>query len=88
MIKNQSGQSSLEYILMVAIMVNVAIFVFNWFKQSQMDQKLMAPLNTAFANTYQYGHPLAQGFDNGNSPNANHPRAVVGGKVRLFINPR
>ena len=86
-LKNEDGQSAIEYILIIGIVVNFAVLIVNWMKQSQLEQKIMAPLSQDYAMTYKYGHPKAKGFDEG-SPNAQHPRAVVGGRVRLFINPR
>ena len=48
---------------------------------------LMRPVKKDFANAYKYGHPKAQGFDEGGAKF--HPRVADGGasNFRLFINP-
>lgn len=55
-------------------------------EKMNLAERLAAPIVGGYARTFKYGNPNAKGFDEGTPEN--HPRAVVGGKVRLFINPR
>lgn len=83
--KDQSGQATTEYILMLLVAVMLFFGVSRGLTQMRFMEKMMLPLQRDFAATYRYGHPKAKGFDDG-APEY-HPR-VVGGtnNFRIFIN--
>lgn len=78
----ESGQSTLEYLLLLLIVVGAYGTILQWIQQARLADLLAAPLTDTFAKVYKYGHPKAKGYDEGTPEN--HPR--VNG--RAFINPR
>lgn len=82
----ESGQATIEYVLILTIIVSFYIALMNVIDRLKLAERLMGPIVGSYAMTYKYGNPKAKGFDEGTPEN--HPRAVIGGKVRLFINPR
>ena len=85
-LSSESGQGVVEYVLLLAIVVGFYMVVYNGMKRVRAGDLLMRPLTQGYASAYKYGHPRAKGFDEGTP--VNHPRAVVDGKNRVFINPR
>lgn len=84
--RDESGQAAIEYILILTIIASFYMALMTVIDKYNLAEKLAAPLVGSYAKVYKYGHPKAKGFDEG-SPEF-HPRAVIDGKVRLFINPR
>lgn len=84
--KNESGQAVTEYVLILSIIVMFYMGIMTVVERMNLAERLAGPIVGSYARTYKYGNPKAKGFDEGTPEN--HPRAVVGGKVRLFINPR
>ncbi len=82
----ESGQATVEYVLILTIIVSFYMALMTVIDRSNLAERLAGPVVGSYANTYKYGHPKAKGFDEGTPEN--HPRAVIDGKVRLFINPR
>ena len=82
----QEGQAVVEYILLLSVVVLFFVLITQGIARMGITPKLMASLTGPFANTYKYGHPKAQGFDEG-APKF-HPR-IFGGEenFRLFFNP-
>lgn len=85
-IRNESGQAVTEYVLILGIIVLFYGALMSVVEKMNLAERLAAPIVGSYARTYKYGNPKAKGFDEGTPEN--HPRAVIGGKVRLFINPR
>lgn len=85
-IKNESGQAVTEYVLIMGIIVLFYGALMSVIEKMNLAERLAAPIVGSYARAYKYGNPKAKGFDEGTPEN--HPRAVIGGKVRLFINPR
>jgi Flp pilus assembly pilin Flp len=83
---NESGQAAIEYVLILTIIVSFYMALMTVIDRANLAEKLSGPIVGSYARTYKYGHPKAKGFDEGTPEN--HPRAVIDGKVRLFINPR
>lgn len=83
--QNESGQAIVEYILIMAVVVGIFVVVSQGIGRMNLANSLMAPLNKEFANTYKYGHPLAQGWDEGTP--YYHPRITDKDNFRIFINP-
>ncbi|MGZ3697258.1 MAG: Flp family type IVb pilin [Bdellovibrionota bacterium] len=83
--RSESGQTTVEYILMLSIVVSLFVVLLQGLNKIGMMGLLMKPLKTDFALTYKNGHPKAKGFDDGGPEN--HPRIVSGGNFRIFINP-
>lgn len=84
--KNESGQAVTEYVLLLGIIVLFYGALMAVVSKMNLAERLAAPIVGSYARTYKYGNPKAKGFDEGTPEN--HPRAVIGGKIRLFINPR
>jgi len=82
----ESGQATIEYVLILTIIVSFYMALMTVIDRMNLAERLIGPIVGSYANTYKYGHPKAKGFDEGTPEN--HPRAVIDGKVRLFINPR
>jgi hypothetical protein len=83
----ESGQSTLEYILLLATIATGIAFVSSRLTGMDLASRLGKPLNDNFAHTYKYGHPKALGYDDGGP--TFHPRATDKGNnnFRIFINP-
>jgi hypothetical protein len=82
----ESGQSTIEYVLILTIIVSLYMALMTVIEKTRLAERLAGPIVGSYASTYKYGHPKAKGFDEGTPEN--HPRAVINGNVRLFINPR
>jgi hypothetical protein len=82
-----SGQSTVEYVLVTAVVVSGILMAFRALSELKITEKITAKFQTDFAMTYKYGHPKARGFDEG-TPEY-HPRINAGGtNFRIFLNPR
>jgi hypothetical protein len=86
LIREESGQATIEYVLVLSVVIAAYMAVVAMVDRARLAERLMAPIVGSYAKVYKYGHPKAKGFDEGTPEN--HPRAVVDGRVRLFINPR
>ena len=85
--KSESGQGTVEYILLIAIVVWFSTLVYPFFRDGAFTEKLTAPIKKEFAKTYQYGSPKVVGYEEGDGPRY-HPRATFPeGNFRIFINP-
>lgn len=85
LVRNESGQAVTEYVLILSVLVMFYMGLMTVIDRMNLAEKLAGPIVGSYARVYKYGHPKAKGFDEG-TPEF-HPRAVIGGKVRLFINP-
>lgn len=66
-IKNQKGQSMVEYILVMLLVVSALIFGLGKLKQSEFFFKTFSePLVKYITYNYKYADPSAQGWDEGN----------------------
>jgi hypothetical protein len=83
----ESGQGTLEYILLLAVIVTGFSFVMSQLDNMDLASKLAGPINGPFAKTYRYGYAKAKGWDDGGP--VYHPRATDKGNnnFRIFINP-
>jgi hypothetical protein len=86
MMRDESGQATIEYVLVLSVVIAAYMAIVSMVDRARLAERLMAPIVGSYAKVYKYGHPKAKGFDEGTPEN--HPRAVDGGRVRLFINPR
>ena len=85
--RNESGQTTVEYIVILGAIALMGLALINGLVGNQFQARLLAPLNSTFKYAYQYGHPGALGFDDKDGPKK-HPRVVGGeGNFRIFINP-
>jgi Flp pilus assembly pilin Flp len=85
-VRGESGQAAVEYILILSVIVSFYMALLTVIDKADLGTKLAGPVVGTFAMTYKYGNPKAKGLDEGTP--VNHPRMVIDGKVRLFINPR
>jgi len=82
---DESGQTVIEYILLLSIITAAFVVVSKGLTRAGLTRMLMRPLQENFARAYQYGHPEALGYDDGGPKK--HPRAQGENSFRLFINP-
>lgn len=77
---NERGQSVVEYILMMGLIVTIVMVLFGQMKKNQFFfNKFTKPIVSHMIYNYKYGDPAAQGWDEGNprkhiqisQPNAN-----------------
>lgn len=83
-IKRQSGQSVLEYVLLMVVIAGLGSLVMAF--MPRLFNELEAPLRKNYRFTYQYGFPDACGFDNddcGGTPKK-HIRYDMPGNFRMF----
>jgi hypothetical protein len=87
MLGNNKGQATLEYVLLLFIVLAMFLAVAAFMRGSNLFQKVVAPVKDSFAHSYQYGHPKARGFGESGGP-THHPREYGEENFRLYINPR
>jgi hypothetical protein len=78
----ESGQATTEYILILGVVVFLFVQVLKWVRESNFTAKVLNPIQTQFANTYQYGSPKAELQNN---EYKNHPRVFTQGNFRIFF---
>ncbi len=83
---NERGQATTEYILLLLTVIGAYMVIFKWMNDFKLADTLAKPLTDSYAKVYKYGHPKGKGYDEGTPEN--HPRAVINGQTRMFINPR
>jgi hypothetical protein len=65
-LRNQRGQSIVEYILVMAMVVGLVLFIFGSLKKSNFFfNKITKPLVQHVVYNYKYGDPRSQGWDEG-----------------------
>lgn len=83
----QLGQATLEYILLISIIVGFFLKAMGILSNSGWVNTLVAgPLSNDFLPAYQYGHPGAKGYTDAGWPKY-HPRAIdqpPPGNFRIF----
>ena len=84
--KTESGQAVTEYMLLLLVILLIFIGVLRVLKGRDLAAGLTAPIRKDFARAYKYGHPQAQGFDEGTPQK--HVRIEDSGNFRLYVNPR
>lgn len=66
-LRNQKGQSIVEYMLVLIVIVSAVLLVLSLMKKSNFFYKNVSePLVRHITYNYKYGHPAAQGWDEGN----------------------
>ncbi len=66
LLKDEKGQSVLEYVLVLAVIVGAILLVMSLLKNSNFFyKKVTAPLVSHIVYNYKYGDPTAQGWDEG-----------------------
>lgn len=83
--KNQSGQSMVEYILVMAIVVTAIVVILGQMKKNEFFfKRFTEPLVKHLAYNYKYADPKAQGWDEG-TPNSHiQIQEPQGRTFRLF----
>ncbi len=76
---NKSGQATVEYILLLAIVIMTFIGIEKLMEDRDWYKTLTSPLTKDYKNTYQWGHPKADGEKNV----AQNPD-----QFRVFVNPQ
>jgi hypothetical protein len=74
-VKKQSGQATVEYVLLLSIVVTVFLLVSRGIAQTQLVTKLMTPITGDYAKAYQNGHYKASAPDDQGGA-VKHPRVV------------
>lgn len=83
----EKGQATLEYILVLGIILLIFAAVMQILTGAGLDKKIMKPITEDFRRAYQFGHPKAKGFEEPGGPDL-HPRAEGGNNFRIFFNPK
>jgi hypothetical protein len=87
--RERSGQATVEYILLLAMVVSLYAAFLRALSEKDVFKKLQAPITNEFAKTYRYGHPKAKGMDDGGPVNI--PTVQSKGydeqNFRIFYNP-
>lgn len=78
---NQSGQTLVEYVLMIALVVVLSQVLMPFLPQQF--GKIERFVQDRYRASYRYGHPEAKGWDDGGPKN--HPRASVAGNNNFRI---
>lgn len=84
-LRSESGQSTLEYILVLILVIAVFSAIGRVFQAAGVVDLMMAPIKKEYKAVYKYGHVKAEGPDEGSS--TYHPDGLYGSPSRLFINP-
>ncbi len=81
----QSGQSMLEYVLLLFLITASAAFALKWFKNNEFFfNNITKPLVAHIRYNYKYGDPVAQGWDEGEAKKHIQIRYPDGQNFRLF----
>jgi Flp pilus assembly pilin Flp len=87
-LRNQRGQTMVEYLLMMAIMMGALIVMIGKLKQSNFFfKRFTEPLVRHITYNYKYGDPRAQGWDEGNPKLHIQISEPAGATFRLFQPP-
>jgi hypothetical protein len=88
-LKSEEGQSIMEYILLLAIVVFFVGIIFDGLRNFKLVEKVVKqPLQEHYARVYRYGNSKAKGYEDGTPelhPRIEDPRD---NNFRIFINPR
>ena len=89
-IRNQQGQSIVEYILLLSAVVSFYWIVSQGLARLSITQRFIKPLKTDFAKAYQYGDTKTIGPTDPEGVYENHAQArePENGNFRIFISPR
>jgi hypothetical protein len=83
--RRQSGQSIIEYVLVLCAVVGAILFVLAKLKESNYFYKrLTEPLVRHMVYNYKYADPSAQGWDEGTARNHIQIQQPTGVTFRLF----
>lgn len=81
----QSGQSMVEYVLLLFLVTTSAAFALRWFKTNEFFfKKVTQPLVSHIRYNYKYGDPVAQGWDEGGAKKHIEIQIPNGETFRLF----
>ncbi len=84
--KNESGQTVVEYLLLLFVIVGVVVIAYRWFKTSEFFFKnVTKPLVAQIRYNYKYGDPVAQGWDEGQPKKHIEIPKPDGQTFRLFM---
>lgn len=84
-IKNNLGQATLEWVLLMMVIVLAYMMVSkDLIKNQKVADKLATPLQKQYPKVYQNGLPYARGIDDPEGPYY-HPRVVEQNNFRIFI---
>ncbi len=87
MIRNTSGQTLTEYVLLLSVVVSSFYILNIGLSKMEIGKKFTKSITESFSNAYRNGHVKGKGYEDGGPEY--HPRARAGGtNFRLFINPR
>ncbi len=81
-----AGQSTIEYILMLSIIVSLFVTFSRFFRDSQIASKILKPITEDYRRAYQFGAVNVKGL--GQEEVENHPRVSEGNNFKIFVNPK
>jgi hypothetical protein len=85
-LKNKQGQTTLEYILMLSIIVSLFVGISKFMNDSQIASKILKPITEDYRRAYQFGATNIRGLEQ--EEVENHPRVLGGNNFKIFINPK
>ena len=88
MARDESGQSILEYMLLLGIIAIMGGLIMSVFRGTGFGQKLQDRLLKPYAAAYRYGHPQAKGNEDGAPANQIKFGPDGANNFRIFINPK
>ncbi len=83
---NEEGQATVEYILILSIVVGVFLALTQSAGLTGLGPSLINSFSKDFAHAYQYGNPKTLGYGENDGPKY-HPRVIGGDETnfRIFI---
>ncbi len=82
----QSGQTTIEYILMLSIIVSLFVGLSKFMKDSDIGSKILKPITDDYRRAYQFGGTNVKGLDQ--EEVEFHPRVTQGNNFKIFVNPK
>lgn len=84
-LKEEQGQTFVEYVLVLFVIVTGIIFILGQLKESEFFFKnVTKPLVQHLTYNYKYGDPTAQGWDEGNPRKHIQVQQPAGANFRMF----
>ena len=85
----QKGQATIEYVLLIALVVALFGVVLQFLEDTDLANKIKDEATEDVRTAYKYGHPKARGYDEGQPkqhPRITAPAGVAADNFRMFLN--
>lgn len=87
--RNQSGQTTIEYALLLALVAVIFTVVVQFMKDFDVANKIKDEATEDIRAAYKYGSPVARGYDEGQPkqhPRITAPPSAANDNFRMFLN--